>query len=126
MQQVDQFGIDVSFVSPECFRYEGDDFKTYTSLDDVIDTVDIIMSLRTQLERHNQVYFESLNEYAKDFCITSEVMGDRDILLLHPGPVNRNVDISDEMLKDPRNKVLEQVTNGVAIRMAALKKLVLQ
>jgi len=84
------------------------------------------MSLRTQLERHNQVYFESLNEYAKDFCITSEVMGDRDILLLHPGPVNRNVDISDEMLKDPRNKVLEQVTNGVAIRMAALKKLVLQ
>ncbi len=121
-----KFGIDVSFVSPECFRYEGDDFKTYTSLNDVIDDVDIIMSLRTQLERHNQVYFESLNEYAKDFCITSEVMGDRDILLLHPGPVNRNVDISDEMLKDPRNKVLEQVTNGVAIRMAALKKLVLQ
>lgn len=121
-----KFGIDVSFVSPECFRYEGDDFKTYTSLNDVIDNVDVIMSLRTQLERHNQVYFESLNEYAKDFCITSEVMGDRDILLLHPGPVNRNVDISDEMLKDPRNKVLEQVTNGVAIRMAALKKLVLQ
>lgn len=121
-----KFGIDVCFVSPECFRYEGDDFKTYTSLNDVIDNVDIIMSLRTQLERHNQVYFESLNEYAKDFCITSEVMGDRDILLLHPGPVNRNVDISDEMLKDPRNKVLEQVTNGVAIRMAALKKLVLQ
>lgn len=121
-----KFGINVSFVSPECFRYEGDDFKTYTSLNDVIDDVDIIMSLRTQLERHNQVYFESLNEYAKDFCITSEVMGDRDILLLHPGPVNRNVDISDEMLKDPRNKVLEQVTNGVAIRMAALKKLVLQ
>ena len=121
-----KFGIDVCFVSPECFRYEGNDFETYTSLDDVIDDVDIIMSLRTQLERHNQVYFESLNEYAKDFCITSEVMGNRDILLLHPGPVNRNVDISDEMLKDPRNKVLEQVTNGVAIRMAALKKLVLK
>lgn len=118
------FGLDVSFVSPECFRYEGDDFKTFTSLADVIDDVDVLMSLRTQLERHNQVYFESINEYAKDFCITSELMGDRDILLLHPGPVNRNVDISDEMLKDPRNKVLEQVTNGVAIRMAVLKKLV--
>ena len=49
----------------------------------------------------------------------------RNILLLHPGPVNRNVDISDEMLKDPRNKVLEQVTNGVAIRAAVLKKLIL-
>lgn len=120
-----RFGMDVSFVSPECFRYQGDDFKTYISLNDVIDDVDIIMSLRTQLERHNQVYFESLNEYAKDFCITKEVMGDRNILLLHPGPVNRNVDISDEMLKDPRNKVLEQVTNGVAIRSAILKKLIL-
>ncbi len=120
-----RFGMEVCFVSPECFRYEGDDFATYTSLDDVIDELDIIMSLRTQLERHNQVYFESLNEYAKDFCITTEVMQDRDILLLHPGPVNRNVDISDEMLKDPRNKILEQVTNGVAIRAAVLKKLIL-
>ena len=44
--------------------------------------------------------------------------------LLHPGPVNRNIDISDEMLLDPRNKVLEQVRNGVAVRMAILKKLI--
>jgi aspartate carbamoyltransferase catalytic subunit len=81
------------------------------------------MSLRTQLERHHEVYFESLNEYAKDYCITEETLGDRDILLLHPGPVNRNVDISDAMLKDPRCKVLQQVSNGVAVRMAILKKL---
>ena len=120
------FGIDVSFISPECFRYEGDDFKTYTKISDIIDELDIIMSLRTQLERHSEVYFESLNEYAKDYCITTEVMGDRNIILLHPGPVNRNVDISDEMLKDPRSKVLQQVTNGVAIRAAVLKKLILK
>ena len=120
-----RFGIDVNFISPECFRYEGDDFKTYTKISDVIDKLDIIMSLRTQLERHSEVYFESLNEYAKDYCITNEILQDRDILLLHPGPVNRNVDISDEMLKDPRCKVLEQVTNGVAIRAAVLKKLIL-
>jgi len=120
-----RFGIDVSFISPECFRYEGDDFKTYTKISDVIDELDIIMSLRTQLERHSEVYFESLNEYAKDYCITNEILQDRDVLLLHPGPVNRNVDISDEMLKDPRCKVLEQVTNGVAIRAAVLKKLIL-
>jgi aspartate carbamoyltransferase catalytic subunit len=120
-----QFGIDVCFISPECFRYDGDEFKTYINISDVIDELDIIMSLRTQLERHNQVYFESLNEYAKNYCITNEVVGDRDILLLHPGPVNRNVDISDEMLKDPRSKVLKQVTNGVAIRAAVLKKLIL-
>lgn len=119
-----KFGLDVCFVSPKCFAYEGNDFVTYSSIHDVIDELDIIMSLRTQLERHNEVFFESLNEYAKDYCITKEVMKDRDILLLHPGPVNRNVDISDDMLKDSRSKILEQVTNGVAIRMAVLKKLV--
>lgn len=119
-----RFGIDVSFVSPECFKYEGNDFKQYYNINEIIDELDIIMSLRTQLERHTQTYFESLNDYAKDYCITSEIMQDRDILLLHPGPVNRNVDISDEMLKDKRCKVLEQVTNGVAIRAAILRKLI--
>ena len=119
-----RFGMNVVFVAPECFRYETNEFKQYDSLKEIIDDVDIVMSLRTQLERHSEVYFESINDYAKDYCITSEVFGDRDILLLHPGPVNRNVDISDEMLKDPRNKILEQVTNGVAVRMAILKKLI--
>ena len=120
-----RFGIEVSLVAPDCFKYENDDFKQFNTIVEIIDEVDIIMSLRSQLERHNLTYFESLNEYAKDYCVTEELMGDRDILLLHPGPVNRNVDISDEMLKDPRCKVLEQVTNGVAIRAAVLKKLIL-
>ena len=120
-----RFGIEVSLVAPDCFKYENDDFKQFNTIVEIIDEVDIIMSLRTQMERHNLTYFESLNEYAKDYCVTEELMGDRDILLLHPGPVNRNVDISDEMLKDPRCKVLEQVTNGVAIRAAVLKKLIL-
>jgi len=119
-----RFGMEVVFVSPECFRYDTKDFKQYNSLSEIIDDVDVVMSLRTQLERHNEVYFESINDYAKDYCITSDTFGDRDILLLHPGPVNRNVDISDEMLKDPRNKILEQVSNGVAVRMAILKKLI--
>lgn len=119
-----RFGMNVVFVAPECFRYDSDEFKQYNSLAEIIDEVDVVMSLRTQLERHNEIYFESINDYAKDYCITNETFGDRDILLLHPGPVNRNVDISDEMLKDPRNKILEQVTNGVAVRMAILKKLI--
>ena len=120
-----RFGIEVSLVAPDCFKYENDDFKQFNTIVEIIDEVDIIMSLRSQMERHNLTYFESLNEYAKDYCVTEELMGDRDILLLHPGPVNRNVDISDEMLKDPRSKVLKQVTNGVAIRAAVLKKLIL-
>ena len=120
-----RFGIDVSLVAPDCFKYESNDFKQYNTVAEIIDEVDIIMSLRSQLERHNLTYFESLNEYAKDYCITKELMGDKNILLLHPGPVNRNIDITDEMLKDPRCKVLQQVTNGVAIRAAVLQKLIL-
>lgn len=118
-----RFGMEVLFVAPDCFKHESNDHRQFNHISEVIDDVDVIMSLRTQLERHNEVYFESLNEYAKDYCITEETLGSRDILLLHPGPVNRNVDISDEMLKDPRCKVLQQVTNGVAVRMAILKKL---
>ncbi len=118
-----RFGMEVVFVAPDCFKHESNEHRQVDHISEIIDEVDVIMSLRTQLERHNEVYFESLNEYAKDYCITEETLGDRDILLLHPGPVNRNVDISDEMLKDPRCKVLQQVTNGVAVRMAILKKL---
>lgn len=121
-----RFGMDVCFVAPDCFKAEHNEHKQYDSISEIIDEVDVVMSLRTQLERHNEIYFESLNDYAKDYCITEETFGDRDILLLHPGPVNRNVDISDEMLKDPRNKILRQVTNGVAVRMAILKKLILE
>jgi len=120
-----RFGMDVCFVAPDCFKAEDDEYKQYDNISEIIDEVDVVMSLRTQLERHNEIFFQSLNDYAKDYCITKDTFGDRDILLLHPGPVNRNVDISDEMLVDPRNKVLKQVTNGVAVRMAILKKLIL-
>ena len=121
-----RFGLDLSYVAPDCFKFEGEEYKQYNHISEIIDEVDVVMSLRTQLERHNEIYFSSLQEYAKDYCITKETFGDRNILLLHPGPVNRNVDISDEMLLDPRNKVLEQVTNGVVVRMAILKKLILK
>lgn len=119
-----RFGMDVCFVAPDCFKAEDDEYKQYDNISEIIDEVDVVMSLRTQLERHNEIFFQSLNDYAKDYCITKDTFGDRDILLLHPGPVNRNVDISDEMLVDPRNKILQQVTNGVAVRMAILKKLI--
>ena len=66
-----------------------------------------------------------MQDYASDFCITKELVGNRDIIILHPGPVHRNIDIDDDLLADPRCKVLEQVSNGVSVRMAVLKKLIL-
>ena len=94
-------------------------------LEDIIDDVDAIMSLRTQTERHEHPTYASLKDYASDFCITKELVGDRNIILLHPGPVHRNIDIDDDMLSDERCKVLQQVENGVYVRMAVLKKLTL-
>jgi aspartate carbamoyltransferase catalytic subunit len=119
-----RMGMNVVLVAPEPFMPDND-LPKYEHLDDVIDNVDIIMSLRAQLERHKAPIFEDYNEYANEYCISKERMGNRDILLLHPGPVMRNIDISDEMLEDNRCKVLTQVKNGVFVRMAILKALLL-
>jgi aspartate carbamoyltransferase catalytic subunit len=119
-----RMGMNVVLVAPEQFMPDID-LPKYESLDDVIDSVDVIMSLRAQLERHEVPHFVDYDEYAKHYCITRDRIGERDILLMHPGPVMRNIDISDEMLDDPRCKVLEQVKNGVYVRMAILKLLLL-
>ncbi len=119
-----RFGMKVTLVSPPQFMPQTDLPSTY-HLRDIIDDVDAVMSLRTQTERHSQPSYASLQDYAADFCLTKELVGNRDIIILHPGPVHRNIDIDDELLADPRCKVLEQVSNGVSVRMAVLKKLIL-
>ncbi len=115
-----RLGMEVVLIAPKPFMPDNE-LPKYENLADVIDKVDVIMSLRAQLERHKAPIFEDYNEYAKEYCITKERMAERNILLLHPGPVMRNIDISDEMLEDERCKVLEQVKNGVYVRMAILK-----
>lgn len=119
-----RLGMHVVLVAPVQFMPDMD-LPKYENLDEVMGKVDIVMSLRAQLERHEVSHFDDYSDYAKRYCITRDRMLDRDILLLHPGPVMRNVDISDEMLDDTRCKVLEQVKNGVYIRMAVLKLLLL-
>ena len=119
-----RMGMNVVLVAPQPFMPESD-LPQYSDLEEVLDKVDIIMSLRAQLERHAKPIFDDYEAYAKHYCITKERMGNQKILLLHPGPVMRNIDISDSMLDDPRCKVLEQVKNGVFVRMAILKLLLL-
>jgi len=119
-----RMGMNILLVAPKPFMPKSD-LPCYEKLDDVLDKVDVIMSLRAQLERHETELFENYDAYANQYCITKERMKNRNILLLHPGPVMRNIDISDEMLTDPRCKVLEQVNNGVFMRMAILKLLLL-
>jgi len=124
IELLSRFGLNIILVAPPHFLMKTN-LRTSYSIKDVIDEVDIIMSLRTQTERHSHSTYASLKDYARDFCITKELVGDRDLLLLHPGPVHRNVDIDDAMLADKRSKILEQVENGVYIRMAILKNAIL-
>ncbi|TKX30291.1 aspartate carbamoyltransferase [Campylobacter sp. MIT 12-5580] len=125
IELLSRFGLKIILVAPPHFMPNIKLEKTY-KLKDAIEQADIIMSLRTQTERHQKQMYGSLKDYANDFCITKERIKDKKVIILHPGPVHRNIDISDEVLADPRSLVLKQVKHGVAIRMAALKKLILE
>ncbi len=128
LELLPRFGLNPILVSPKKFKVKTK-FKSTTNLKKVLNKVDIIMSLRVQHERHDRAILpEKLEvqkkEYSKKYCITKKLLkNQKDIILMHPGPVNRNIDVSDDMIEDKRSKILEQVTNGVAIRMACLKKL---
>jgi len=130
LELLPRFGIIPTLIAPKQFNVSTK-FKSYKNIKKVIDDIDIIMSLRVQHERHNfsrsqEELEKSKKKYAKKYCITKDIVKNRDLIIMHPGPVNRNIDISDQLLDDPRSKVLEQVSNGVAIRMACLKKLILK
>ena len=125
IELLSRMGLEVILVAPPQFMPSQSQLETSYDLKEVSKKVDIIMSLRTQIERHANKTYASLRDYANDFCITKDIIQNRDLLILHPGPVNRNIDISDEVLDDKRCKVLTQVKNGVYVRMAILEKLIL-
>jgi len=91
-------------------------------IDEAIQENDVLNVLRIQLERKAREYFPSIREYAKYFGITQERLdrNGKDVLILHPGPINRGVELSSEVADGSNQIILYQVTNGVAIRMAVL------
>ena len=92
----------------------------YYDLGKGIKDADVIMILRIQLERQNQGLLSSLREYSNYFCLTTNHLSNvsDETLIIHPGPVNRRIEISLDVLQGPRSLILNQVTNGVAVRMA--------
>ncbi|RPJ70900.1 MAG: aspartate carbamoyltransferase, partial [Acidobacteria bacterium] len=92
---------------------------------DVIEAVrdaDVVMMLRIQLERMQGGFFPSLREYFNVFGMTAEriALARPDVLVMHPGPMNRGVEIASEVADGPYSVILDQVANGVAVRMAVL------
>lgn len=91
-------------------------------MEEAVAGVDVIMMLRVQFERMGMAYFPSLREYSRFWCLTSDrlSLAKPDVLIMHPGPINRGVEIAHEVADGPHSVILEQVTNGVAVRMALL------
>ncbi len=92
------------------------------SVEDAIAGVDVIMMLRIQLERQSQVLFSSMREYSRQFGLNAKrlELARKDAIIMHPGPMNRGVEIDPFVADCQRSRILNQVTNGVAIRMALL------
>ncbi|MFW5840079.1 MAG: aspartate carbamoyltransferase catalytic subunit [Planctomycetota bacterium] len=91
-------------------------------LDDVLEEVDVINMLRIQFERFSGSLFPSLREYHKLYGLDGERLRrcKDDVLIMHPGPINRGVEVTSDVADGPNSCILQQVTNGLAIRMAAL------
>ena len=96
--------------------------RVTSSLDEAIEGADVVMMLRIQLERMLGGYFPSLREYFTVFGLTAERLkrAKPDAIVMHPGPMNRGVEIASEVADGPTSVILEQVANGVAVRMAVL------
>jgi aspartate carbamoyltransferase catalytic subunit len=118
-------GADVSVCGPPTLIPRGIaslGVTVYHRLDDVIPQVDALNVLRIQLERQERGLFPSLREYHRYFGVTKETMAQatKPVTIMHPGPINRDVEISADLADGEHSVILQQVTNGVAIRMAVL------
>jgi aspartate carbamoyltransferase catalytic subunit len=101
--------------------------KVFNNLDDAITGADVVMMLRIQLERQKQSIFPSLREYSQHYCLNRKniKLAKDDVIVMHPGPINRGVEISPDIADDLScSVILNQVNNGVAVRMALLYLLI--
>ena len=119
-----KLGAKVYFSGPEKWFDEGAIINgTYLSIDDLVKEVDVLMLLRIQHERHDEKMKISLNNYHKKFGLTldREKTMKKNAIIMHPAPINRGVEIHDDLVESPRSRIFQQMKNGVFARMAILK-----
>ena len=125
-----KMGSKIRFVTPDYFKpkdLDSFDVEYFDNLELGIESADIVMMLRIQKERINDVNLPSIDEYFKHFGLTHKKLTNakKDVLVMHPGPINRNIEIESSLADDLDKSVInEQVENGVAVRMACLAVMV--
>jgi len=94
--------------------------RTFYNLDEAIEGADVIIMLRIQMERQESEYFPSLREYSRFYGLTREKLrgASEDVTVMHPGPINRGIELSSDIADDAGSVILDQVSNGIAVRMA--------
>lgn len=114
-----RLGMEVYISGPEEFN---DHCAPWIKLDDAVETMDIIMLLRVQFERHQEKMKISVAEYHEKYGMTVERMNKMkdNAIIMHPAPINRGVEIADECAECPKSRIYKQMTNGVYIRMAVI------
>ena len=120
-----KLGAKVYFSGPEKWFDEGTIINgTYLSIDDLVKEVDVLMLLRIQHERHGEKMKISLESYHRKFGLTTERAKTmkEGAIILHPAPINRGVEIADELVESERSRIFKQMENGVYARMAILKE----
>ncbi len=121
-------GARVTLVAPRTLlpvTYDGWPVAVASGIDEVLETADVVYLLRVQAERGGAAVFPSLPEYVSRFGLTRSRFARMrpESIVMHPGPMNRGVEIADDVADDPRTLVLDQVRMGVAVRMAVLFRL---
>jgi aspartate carbamoyltransferase catalytic subunit len=120
-----KLGAEVTLVGPSTLvprTFEEMGVQVVRRIDDILGSADVINLLRIQHERQRKEYFPSLNEYTRFFGLTKERAGKLkpNCLIMHPGPINRGIEIDGDIADGPQSVILDQVTNGLAVRMAVL------
>ncbi|WP_442603796.1 aspartate carbamoyltransferase catalytic subunit [Paenibacillus sp. KN14-4R] len=119
-----EMGAKVVFCGPTNMQApELAEFASYVTMEEAL-KADVVMMLRVQLERHAHGEFRSPDEYRAQFGLTMERAAKMasHAIIMHPAPVNRNVEIDDELVEHPKSKIFTQMSNGVPIRMAVIER----
>lgn len=120
-----KLGAEVRVVGPPTLipkEIEDIDVKVYYKLDEALKDADVVIMLRIQKERQESMFFPSLREYSKFHGLSHEKLklANDKVIVMHPGPINRGVELSSEVADAVNSVILDQVSNGIAVRMAML------